>query len=58
MEGIRIGEDAVLKTVELKGFGGSSPSPSANCQVLEKVISVMARQTISSCLGEGDKEIG
>jgi hypothetical protein len=26
--------------------------------VLEKVISVMARQTISSCLGEGDKEIG
>ena len=29
MEGIRIGEEAVLKTVELKGFGGSSPSPSA-----------------------------
>lgn len=29
MEGIRIGEEAVLKTVELKGFGGSIPSPSA-----------------------------
>lgn len=29
MEGIRIGEEAVLKTVGLKGLGGSSPSPSA-----------------------------
>jgi len=37
LEGIRIGEEAVLKTVELKGFGGSSPSPSANCKVVKWV---------------------
>ena len=29
MEGIRIGEEAVLKTVGCKSLGGSSPSPSA-----------------------------
>lgn len=37
MEGIRIGEEAVLKTVGLKGLGGSSPSPSAHCKMVKWV---------------------